>query len=115
MPSTCKQCGSTDLARRGKWFRNLCKTCYNSYQREKYHANQNSIQVRRNLYQKHAVKRRAEAAAAKNENRDRYTLLEWFRRQGVRASELPEGFEDLVVMKQALRQSKEAAKPITQP
>ena len=109
MPSECKDCGSPDLAKRGSgYFRNRCTACYNTFQRNQYHANHNhSLEIRRSLYQKHAEKRRAEAAGYKAAHRERYSLLEWFRRKGIPAeSILNEDLDALVEMKRALKESK---------
>lgn len=102
---TCP-CGSPDLARNGDRSRNVCKACYNASQRKNYHANHDrSILTRRALYQKHAEKRRMESQVRKSENRERYSLLEWFRRQGVPASEIPsDDLNALVEMNKALKQ-----------
>ena len=113
MPSECTNCGSTDLATRGSGaFRHLCKACYNTYQRQQYHANHDrSLEIRRSLYQKHAEKRRAEAADYKGKHRERYSLMEWFRRKGIPTAALEnEELDALVEMKRALKESKQQTK-----
>lgn len=111
MPSVCIGCGSTDLVRRGKGFRNRCGECHRKYQREKYHGNRDQyLATRKALYQKHAVKRREESRLTKDQNRERYTLLEWFRRHGIPAASIPEAdLTALVEMKKALKESKKLA------
>ena len=108
MSTECKDCGSPEMARRGKGFRDRCKPCYNAHQRGNYHANpERSIEIRKALYQKHAVKRRGESKIRKAANRERYTPLEWFRRKGIPASSIPsEDIDALVAMKKALTESK---------
>lgn len=105
MSTTCKDCGSPHLSKRGVGFRNRCSDCYNAYQRANYHGNhERSIEVRKALYQKHAEKRREESKATKLANRERYTLLEWFRKKGIPAASLEASDIDaLVEMKKALR------------
>lgn len=104
----CVDCGNVELARRGTGFRNRCQRCQNIKQKQNYHANRETYtQTRQAIYQRHASKRRQEASDTKLANRERYSLLEWFRRQGVRRSDIPtEDFEALVEMKKALTLSK---------
>lgn len=110
-PTNCKDCGSTELAKRGNSVRNRCVKCYNAHSRILYHSNPRSLEVRKALYQKHAEKRRAESAARKASNRERYTLMEWFRRKGISTASIPDGDLDaLVAMKKAIKESKEATK-----
>lgn len=91
-----------------------CRDCYNDYIRAHYHANhERALETRKELYQKHVEKRRAEAALTKKQNRVRYSLLEWFRKRGISAAELGDGQLDaLVDMKKALIASQEEIKAL---
>lgn len=113
MATECKDCGSKDLAKRGNGFRTRCQTCQNIYQKANYHRNHDrSIEVRKALYRKHADKRREESKIRKADNREHYSLLEWFRKKGIPASHIPrEDFAALVEMKKALTESKRITNP----
>lgn len=105
MSRCCQNCGSHELAKRGNGFRSRCAPCQAAYQREKYHANRETyIATRKRIYARNAEKRREESRITKANNRARYTLLEWFRRNGVSASDIPsEDLDALVAMKEAIQ------------
>lgn len=77
-------------------------------QREKWHANREASLARsRANYAKHAAKRREESAIRKAENREYYTLAEWFRRKGIPVSHIaPSEIQMLVEMKKAIKESR---------
>lgn len=112
----CKDCASPDLAKRREGFRNRCVPCYNLYQRDRYQKTRpRKIENRKELYAKHAVKRRAESKANKLKNREKYTLLEWFRKRGISAKDIPaNALASLTKMKQAVNESKNATQKASQ-
>jgi hypothetical protein len=60
------------------------------------------------MYLKHAEARRAESAINKIENREYYSLAEWFRKKGIPISQVPTSdVEALIEMKKAVKASKE--------
>lgn len=95
---TCRDCPN-EAVHKGR-----CRDCQNRYQRERYHANRDIyIETRKRLYTKHADKRREESSIRKANNRVRYSLLEWFRKNGVKAEDIPkDDLNALVEMKEAL-------------
>ena len=113
MPTNCKHCGSIDLKPRGGGlFRNECAPCINKRQREKYHEDLDKNRARvRASHRKHAVKRRLESNIYAQNNKERRAIIEWFRKKGIKTSELPEGTLDkLTELKKALKRSKDTVK-----
>lgn len=108
MGESCKDCGSVDLVPRGKGFKNRCRPCLRIYNRECYHANRAVyLKARSRIYKRNAPKRRAESKAYKAEHRERYTILEWFRKKGVSSGDIDqESLSSLVEMKKALKAAK---------
>jgi NMD protein affecting ribosome stability and mRNA decay len=100
----CRDCPNEVVNTR----RNLCPLCRAKAQRESWAVNRESrLRVSRANYAKHAEKRRAEASAYKSNNREYYSLAEWFRRKGIPISHLdPSDITALVEMKKALKSAK---------
>jgi hypothetical protein len=105
---TCKDCQSTDLVPRGKYFRNQCHACWNKTQRERWAEKlEERRSASRGMYHKHAPKRREESKARKAENREYYSIAEWFRRNGASIKDVPPSeLQALIEMKRALNESK---------
>lgn len=114
---TCRDCQSENLVPRGKGFRNQCHPCWAKAQRERWAAKRGECRaVSRANYAKHAEKRRQESADRKQENREYYTLAEWFRRKGVPISHIPpDEIAALVDMKKALKEAKAQSAKVSKP
>ena len=112
MKRRCRDCGSEDLVKRGNGFKSRCRECYNAYNRRCYHANREVyLKTRRKLNIKHADSKRSSAKEYKLEHRERYSLLEWFRKKGFKASDIDnKDLDALVEMKKALKAAKESMK-----
>ncbi len=103
-PKVCRACQSRDAVPR----RSRCQSCINAAQRASWAANREArLLVSRANYAKHAEKRRAESASYKIENREYYTLAEWFRKKGIPISHLdPADITALIDMKKAINRAK---------
>ena len=110
MAKLCRVCEAAETYRR----RMLCRACINKAQMVTYHSNhEQSLVTSRLLYKKHAEKRRAESAKTKADNRERYSLLEWLRKKGVKAADIPsDRLDALVEMKKAVKAAKALTKRI---
>lgn len=97
MASSCKTCGSTTVVPRKPY----CRECYRAYQRKLW---ARGVRDGKAKYARHREKRLAESKERKAANRERYSLLEWFRRQGVSVES--EHLDKLVEMKKALKEAK---------
>lgn len=93
----CVDCQSPNVVPRKPY----CRECYNAYQRDLWSRRVHDGKAK---YAKHRDKRLAESKERKSQNRERYTLLEWFRRQGVKVA--TEDLDKLVEMKKAVNLSK---------
>lgn len=103
---TCRDCPSTELVPRSPHgFRNQCHACWAKTQRAQWADNREARRAAsRANYVKHAAKRRAEATAYKDANREYYTLAEWFRRKGIPIKHIDRAdLQALIDMKQALK------------
>lgn len=108
----CRDCQNPDLVPRGKQggFRNQCHTCWAATQRRRWAEKREKCrQASRASYAKHAEKRRAEAALYKSENREYYTLAEWFRKKGIPVGDIDAAvMQRLVEMRSAVKESARA-------